>query len=77
METKEEELQARREARRRKILENSKNRLSKISGRENEDTENGMFCKIMFFSLSLSKQNVVLQTNQQQHRNHHCHQVRP
>lgn len=41
MDVKAEELAARREARKRKILENAKNRISRLTGRENEGPENG------------------------------------
>lgn len=37
---KNDDIAARREARRRKILENSKNRLSRITGREHGDENN-------------------------------------
>lgn len=40
MDPKAEELAARREARKRKILENAKNRISRLTGRDGE--ENGM-----------------------------------
>lgn len=36
-----DELAARREARKRKILENAKNRISRLTGRENDTAENG------------------------------------
>lgn len=43
MDAQDEDIKAKREARRRKILENAKNRLDRISGRESEATENGMY----------------------------------
>lgn len=46
-ETKNDDIAAKREARRRKILENSKSRLSRITGREHTDEDdvgsNGMY----------------------------------
>lgn len=41
MDPKADELGARREARKRKILENAKNRISRLTGRENDTAENG------------------------------------
>lgn len=41
MDPKADELAVRREARKRKILENAKNRISRLTGRENDMAENG------------------------------------
>lgn len=41
MDAKAEELAARREARKRKILENAKGRINRLTGREDDATENG------------------------------------
>lgn len=41
MDPKADELAARREARKRKILENAKNRIGRLTGRENDTAENG------------------------------------
>lgn len=47
MDPKAEELAARREARKRKILENAKNRITRLTGRDSEATENGN-CSMQF-----------------------------
>ena len=43
-----DDIAARRDARRRKILENSKNRLSRITGREHTDEDNEASSKYTF-----------------------------
>lgn len=43
MDAKADELAARREARKRRILENAKNRISRLTGREDEQPENGKY----------------------------------
>lgn len=51
--TKEDDLAAKREARRKRILENAKDRLTRITGRE-DDTEDSMETSKHYFSFQLN-----------------------
>lgn len=69
MDPKADELAARREARKRKILENAKNRIGRLTGRENDTAENGKSAQaIVIYVRAVNLISFAQRTHSRMHR---------